>query len=620
MKIGLVGNPNVGKSLIFHQLTGLGVEVSNYPGTTVDLFSGSLCYGRERLELVDLPGVYSLEGKSPEEEIARRFIASGEVERLVAVLDATHLERNLYLLLQVAEYRKPLVVVLNMMDEAEKNGIAIDTRELSSLLGVEVIEAAAIQGKNVQEIIPASLERSRVPRITVPYDLHVEAAIKSLCSVHGVDRITALLALQGMTAPGDLAESAAALASEIEEMHRMAVSQIIAGNRHHCARAIARRVVKVQEAAREGVRAGSLEAALTSRTWGAVILAAVLVSILSCVFFVGSFLEELLVGSFDSFLVQPFLSLGIPPFPRQVGHAVLLAFQAGLGIAFPFIFTFYVFISILEDSGYLTRAAFIADSLMHRLGMHGQGIIPLILGFGCNVPAIMGLRLLRTRRERIIASFLVSMVPCSARTVIVAGIVAVFVGFWAAMSIYLVSLVLIGLTGIVLSRVTPGERYGMILELSPLRVPRPGNVIAKSWTRIREFLLVAMPLLVAASVVLGILQYAGFFELFSEVVAPFSEAVLGLPGYAASALVFGILRREMALETLVVLAGTPDLPSVLTAVQIYVFAIVSVLFIPCISTIGVLSRVVGKRVTLAVSAYTLGLGLCIGALINLLAR
>jgi len=614
MKIGLIGNPNVGKSLIFHQLTGIGVEVSNYPGTTVDLFSGTLCYRKERIDLVDLPGIYSLEGKSPEEEIVRNFITGEEVEGLVAVLDATHLERNLYLLLQVAEYKKPLVVVLNMMDEAEKRGIEIDREKLSSIIGTEVIPVTATQGKNVGEIIPATLFRSRTPDITIPYDLHIEAAIRTLVSVHGISRIVALQALQGMVDDPGIAESAGTLAREIEEVHRMSVQQIIAGNRHRCARVIAEKVIRK----REEVTAGSLDTLLTSRVWGPVILCAVLAAILLSVFSIGSYLEAFLVGSFESLIVQPFLSLGLEPLPEQIGLAILLALQAGLGIAFPYIFTFYIFISILEDSGYLTRAAFLADSTMHRLGMHGQGIIPLILGFGCNVPAIMGIRLLRTRRERVIASFLVSMIPCSARTVIIAGIVAVFVGFGAALSIYVITFGLIILTGIVLSRITPGERYGMILELSPLRVPEPGNVLAKSWYRIREFLVIAMPLLVAASIVLGLLQYIGFSSLFAELVAPFSETILGLPGYAASALLFGILRKEMALETLVILSGTADLASVLTAGQIYVFAVVSVLFIPCISTVAVLARVVGARITFLVSLYTLILGVCIGALINIL--
>ncbi|HNS83700.1 MAG TPA: FeoB small GTPase domain-containing protein, partial [Methanolinea sp.] len=243
MRLGLIGNPNVGKSLIFHQLTGLGVEVSNYPGTTVDLTRGNLCFQNERLELVDLPGVYSLDGTSPEEEIVRSFILGEEVEVLVAVLDATHLERNLYLLLQVAEYGKPMVAVLNMMDEAAKKGKEIDAGRLASMLGIEVIPAAAIQGKNIAEIIPAALCRARPPIVQVKYDHHIEAAIRSIQSVKPVTRLQALQALQGLGNDADALELAGALAPEIEEMHRMSVPQIIAGNRHHCAHTISREVI-----------------------------------------------------------------------------------------------------------------------------------------------------------------------------------------------------------------------------------------------------------------------------------------------------------------------------------------------------------------------------------------
>ena len=616
MRLGLIGNPNVGKSLIFHQLTGLGVEVSNYPGTTVDLMRGNLCFKNERLELIDLPGIYSLDGTSPEEEMVRSFILGKDIDVLIQILDATHLERNLYLLLQVAEYGKPMVAVLNLMDEAAKQGKKIDVAHLASALGIEVIPAAAIHGKNIAEIIPAALSRARPAVVSVRYDHHIEAAIRSIQSVHPVTRLEALQALQGLGTDTEALELAEALTPEIEEMHRMSVSQIIAGNRHHCAHTIACEVINEQEEQKPD----PLDSLVTSRRWGPPILAVTLLSILLAVFFIGSFLEEVLVEVFETAVISPFLSIPLDPLFRELGLALLLALQAGLGIAFPFIFIFYLFISLLEDSGYLTRAAFLADRGMHRLGMHGQGLIPLILGFGCNVPAIMGIRLLRTRRERVIASFLVSMVPCSARTVIIAGIVAAFVGIPAALSIYVITLGLVILTGLVLSRITPGEQYGMILELAPLRVPRFKNVIAKSWLRIREFLFIAMPLLILASLVLGFLQYAGFFDLFQQAVSPLSEAVLGLPGYATTALLFGILRKEMALETLIILAGTADLTSVLSAGQIYVFAVVSVLFIPCISTIGVLARIVGARITLLVSAYTLLLGILIGALINILIK
>jgi ferrous iron transport protein B len=238
----------------------------------------------------------------------------------------------------------------------------------------------------------------------------------------------------------------------------------------------------------------------------------------------------------------------------------------------------------------MTRAAFLADNAMHRLGMHGGAVIPITLAFGCNVPAIMSTRLLHSRRERIIASFLVTMVPCSAGTVI--------------------------LTGLLLSRVVPGERFGMIMEMAPLRRPVPRLVMKKAWSRLSEFLFIAMPLLLLGSVVLGLLEFFGVMTVFEGIVEPYTMGLLGLPGYSATALIFGILRKEMAFETLAILAGTADLGAVLSSLQVYVFAVVTVLFVPCLATITVLLREVGSRITLAVTVYTVTLGLLIGGFIH----
>ena len=614
MKVGLIGNPNVGKSVIFHQLTGVGVEVSNYPGTTINRQAGTTCFQRAIIEFIDLPGTYSLEGDSEEEKIVRSFIDSDEAEVIVAVLDAGRLERNLYLTLQIAEYQKPMIVVLNMMDEAEKSGIHVDTEQLSTILGVEVIPTVATQGKNTGSIIPAVINAARIPEVKVLYDHHIEAAIKTLRTVHALTWIRAIHALQGHSDDPDLREAASALSEEIERMHRMKVSQIIAGNRHHCAEHIAQEVLQF----RSPERGADIDRLLTSRIPGIPLLAAILIGILLTVFIIGSWLEEGIVTLITRFVMEPFLAAGLPPLAEQVGVSLILAIQAGFGIAFPFIFTFYLFIALLEDSGYLTRAAFLADRTLHRFGMHGTGIIPLVLGFGCNVPAIMSIKLLRTKRERLIASFLVTLVPCSARTVIIAGLVAAFIGLAAAMSVYFLVIAIVLATGLLLSRVTPGDQYGMILEMSPLRWPNMKNVLLKSWMRIREFLLVAMPLLIIASIILGLFQYLGFMAAFEAFIAPFSETVLGLPAYATTALIFGILRKEMALETLIILAGTADLGSVLSMAQIYIFAVVSVLFVPCIATIAVLRKEVGTRMAIVIAAYTLALGVLAGAVLNLL--
>jgi ferrous iron transport protein B len=257
---------------------------------------------------------------------------------------------------------------------------------------------------------------------------------------------------------------------------------------------------------------------------------------------------------------------------------------------------------------------------MHRLGLHGEAIIPMVIGFGCTVPAVMSLRILKTRREKTIAAFLIALIPCSARTVVIAGIVAAFVGISWAFSIYLIVFVLIIITAILLSRITPGEQFGMIVEMSVLRRPQARLVLAKSWLRIKEFLFIAMPLLIITSIALGLFQYFGLTDAFEQLVAPITVTLLGLPEYAATALLFGIFRKELAFETLAVLAGTADLGSVMTSAQLYTFAIVTVLFIPCISTIAVLYRQLGARIAILISVYSVFLGLLIGAIINMLIK
>jgi ferrous iron transport protein B len=616
MKIALLGNPAVGKSLIFNQLTGLGIEVNRYPGSSVCLECGNVCYKKEKIEIVDLPGIYSLDGSSEEEILVREFLEHREAEVIVAVLDATKLERNLYLFTQVTEFSPKIIVVVNMIDEAEQQGLFIDSDRLSISLGVPVLLTAASEGRDIDRILPLALGSGKPATLVVPYDHHIEAALNSLEKTLRAPRYKGLLALQGTGEDSMLLDAAGAVAHEIEVRHRMSVRQIIATNRHNLCRKIA------GSAIRQGDRKKTydLDSLLTRSFPGVPILCAILFTLLLSVFVIGSWMEALIVQTFTTYIILPFTALGLPPLVERIGFSVLIALEAGLGIAFPFIFTFYIGLSLLEDTGYMTRAAFLADRSMHRLGLHGEAIIPMVIGFGCTVPAVLSLRILKTRREQTIAAFLISMVPCSARTVVIAGIVAAFVGIFWAFSIYVIVFILIILTAVMLSRITPGERFGMIVEMAALKRPQAHLVLAKSWLRIKEFLFIAMPLLIITSIVLGLFQYYGVTEVFEQLLAPITVTLLGLPEYASTALLFGIFRKELAFETLAVLSGTADLGSVMTAGQLYTFAIVSVLFVPCISTIAVLYRQLGARIAILISVYTVFLGVTIGAIINLLIK
>jgi ferrous iron transport protein B len=614
----LIGNPSVGKSLIFNHLTGLGVEVSNYPGTTVGVMQGVVRYGDAEFSLVDLPGIYSLSGESIEEEMVREYLLAENIDLLIAVLNAKHLERNLYLLLQVIEIRKPLLVILNMMDEAEAAGKIIDSAALAQQLGVPVIPSIATNGKNLDDIAHAVLEGNvPVPALSIPYDHHIEAAIRSLQKYHGLSQLESLWALASVsvsTIAPEIHEDSLAIAEEIKCRHIMSPEQIIATNRHNLAKQLATSVINTAPPRRRH----DFDALLTRGFPGLPILAIIMVSILSIVFTFGGFLEETIVSLMTTYIAEPFHALRLHQFADTLGGAIILALVSGLGIAFPYVFLFYLFISTLEDTGYLTRAALLADRGMHKLGLHGQGLIPVVLSFGCSVPAIMSTRLLSTQRERVIASMLVTMLPCSARTVVISGIVASFVGFGAAFSIYAIVFALVFVVGCILSRITPGEQYGMILEMAELRKPIASHVFYKAWMRVREFIYLAMPLLLVSSVLLGLFEYYGLVAMFGKFVDPISTAVLGLPGFAFTALMFGIFRKEMAFETLAIMAGTTDLAVVLSSSQLYVFTLVCALFVPCVSTIAVLARETGIRYAAMITVFTLCLGIGLGTLANLI--
>ncbi|MDR0980611.1 MAG: ferrous iron transport protein B [Methanocalculaceae archaeon] len=617
-RAALIGNPSVGKSLIFNHLTGLGVEVSNYPGTTVGVMHGVVRYGDAEFSLADLPGIYSLSGDSVEKEMVREYLLAEDLDLLIAVLDAKHLERNLYLLLQVAEMKKPLLVILNMMDEAEAAGKIIDSASLAKQLGVPVIPSVATNGKNLDDIARSVLDGNvPVPTLAIPYDHHIEAAVHSLQKYYGLSQPEALWALASIpvsTITPEIHENSLVIAEEIERRHMMSPEQIIAANRHNLAKQLAASVTRTAPPRRRR----DFDALLTRGFPGLPILAIIMVSILLIVFTLGGVLEETIVSLMTTYIADPFHALGLDPFADTLGGAIILALMSGLGIAFPYVFLFYLFISVLEDTGYLTRAAFLADRGMHKLGLHGQGLIPMVLSFGCSVPAIMSTRLLPTRSERVIASVLVTMLPCSARTVVISGIVASFIGFGAAFSIYAIVFVLVFLVGCILSRITPGEQYGMILEMAELRRPIASHVVRKAWMRVREFLYIAMPLLLVSSIFLGLFEYYSLIAMFEEFIDPISTAVLGLPGFAFTALMFGILRKEMAFETLAVMAGTTDLAAVLSGGQLYIFALVCALFIPCISTIAVLMRETGVRYAAMITVFTLCLGIGLGTLAHLI--
>jgi len=287
-----------------------------------------------------------------------------------------------------------------------------------------------------------------------------------------------------------------------------------------------------------------------------------------------------------------------------VASGALTGIAGGVALVLPYLVPFLIGLAVLEDTGYLPRMAYILDNFMHRIGLHGKSVLPLILGYGCSVPAIMSARILESRRDRRITAVLASFIPCSARTIVIFGLVAAYMGPWWALFIYLLNIVLVVLLGNVLARTMKGRSPGLILEIPELRLPQPKTLLAKTWLTLKEFITIAWPLLVASSVVLGLLEWADAAESVNALLSPLTVTLLGLPAAVGMTLIFGILRKELTLVMLVQALGTTQLHTVMTNGQLFTFTLFVVFYVPCVATIAVMAKELGWRDTGWITAFS----------------
>ena len=477
LRVALVGNPNVGKSSLFHRLTGVGVEVANYPGTTVEIRVGETRYRDLSIHVWDVPGCYSLEPLTEDQAVARRALTEWRPDVVVAVIDATNLERNLYLVLQLQELGLPVVAALNFMDEVARRGLAVRADALSHRLGIPVVPTVARLGVGVDEVVEQAVrlhrrrEAGERPAPAAPYTLHVEQAIGEVAGAlaphapslpHGMPvRGGAILALEGdtdITALLREAEwgrgvlrAAARAGAKIERDHGVPSAQVLARERHGLAGSLAAAVVH-SNGVPAAHRAERIWALTADPATGFPMLLAALAALFGILFFGGDRLATLLDGAWKA-VASPAVAgalhyaFGDGALSRTLAWGFDAGLNAVLSVGIPYVLIFYLLLAVVEDSGYLNSAAFLTDVLMHKVGLHGRAVISLVAAGGCTVPAVLGTRTLGTRRERFIASTLACMVPCSARTAVIAGAVALFVGWGAAVGIYAVTAALILLAG-----------------------------------------------------------------------------------------------------------------------------------------------------------------------------
>ena len=565
MRILLMGNPNVGKSVFFSRITGVKVIASNYPGTTVEFTRGSMKLGEEVVEVIDVPGTYNLEPTSKAEEVASRMLQDGDL--VIDIVDATNLERNLYLTLELLERQVPVIVALNIWDDTKHKGISIDAARLEERLGVPVIPTVAVTGQGIKELVdripeamsPGLSDRTRDERWAAVGSIISE--VQTITHHHH----TWLERLQD---------------TSVKPLTGLPIAAVVLATSFFVIRFIGEGLI------------GYVTEPIFENLWAPLMMK--LSGLLGSGFWHDMLIGKLFDGEIDFFQSMGVLTTGL---------------FIPLGAVLPYILSFYLILGLLEDVGYLPRLAVLLDNLMHRIGLHGYAIIPTVLGLGCAVPAIMATRILESRRERFIAATLISIaLPCAASQAMIIGLVGAEGGQYVAMiygTLFAVWLVL----GLILNRVVKGFSPTLLIEIPPYRRPSWRAVLTKLWMRTYGFLREALPIILIAIFAIGILYNLGVFDAIANFTAPVVSGLFGLPEDGVVAIVVGFLRKDVAIGLLA--------PLSLSAGQLVVGCVVLTMFFPCIAAFVVLARELGIKGLLAAIAIMLAATIVVGGLLNL---
>ena len=569
MKILLMGNPNVGKSVVFNRLTGANVIVSNYPGTTVEFTKGSMKIGGQRTELIDVPGTYTLEPTCKAEEIAVQMLKetkAGDV--VINIADSTNLERSLNLTLQLIKRKVPLIVALNFWDETKHTGISIDVGKLEEILGVPCVPTCAVTGEGVSWLVETIKDAK-----TSAYQYEEKERWHEIGNiVEAVQKVTH----QHHTLLQRLGDAS------VKPITGLPIALVVLFL-----------AFKVIQFIGEGL-IGYVGEPIFENLWAPVMLK------LSSLLGGEGFLHDLIIGDLIEGEIDFGQSFGLLTTGLFVPFAAVL----------PYVFAFYVVLSFLEDSGYLPRLGILVDTVMHRLGLHGLAIIPMMLGLGCNVPAALSTRILETRKQRFIAATLMAIaVPCMAQIAMIAGLAGKHGA--AGLGIIFGTLFIVWLLlGILMNRFSRGESPEIFIEIPPYRIPYLRGLAKKIWIRIKWFVKEAVPWVLFGVFIVNILYTLGIIQFIGRFTAPVVTGVLGLPREAVGALIIGFLRKDVAVGMLA--------PLGLTLKQLVIASVVLTMYFPCVATFTTLAKELGFVDMLKSAGIMIVSSLIVGGLLNLI--
>jgi len=568
-RVLLIGNPNVGKSVVFSRLTGINVISSNYPGTTVEFSKGYMMIGKEKVEVIDVPGTYSLEPNSKAEEIAlemlRDSIGSGN-DIVINIVDATNLERNLNLTLQLLKKKTPVIVDLNFWDETKHLGISIDAGELERILNVPVVPTCAVSAEGIKELVDRLLQAR-----PITYDYREEE------KWHEIGRIIERV-------------------QKVSHRHHTFLERLgDASIRPATGLPIALAVIYIAfglvRFVGEGL-IGYVFEPIFERLWAPLLVE------FSSILGSSGFVHDILIGKIFEGKIDFGQSLGLLTTGLFVPFAAVL----------PYVFAFYLVLGFFEDSGYLPRLGVLADKIMHQVGLHGFGIVSMMLGLGCNVPGTLATRIMETRRERFISATIMAIaIPCMAQIAMIVGLVgthgakALVLVFGTLFAVWIV-------IGILMNLLLKGESPEIFIEIPPYRIPYFPAVIKKLWMRIKGFLQEAVPFVLLGVFIVNILYFLKIIDFLSKLIGPLIMSLFGLPSGAIAALLIGFLRKDVAVGMLI--------PLHLTQKQLVIASVVLAMYFPCLATFAVLVKELGMRDMVRSTGIMISSTVIVGMILN----
>ncbi len=626
--IVIVGQSNSGKSSIFRVLSDIKPQSS---GSSFDLDKTDFQIQGNTYTLIDLPGIYSLNPDNDVERITYDYLINKPVDLVVNVVDASQISRSLELTVELVELGMPMVIALNMLDEAQRQGTTINHERLSDILNIPVVPINARLGKGAKslaiEINYTLRNHTKTPKL-LEYTHHLEVDIKKLQDSIGKPDVTlnpcarffAIKSIENPDAvPEEMMSGLNGQRDEIEqnlfEAHKKDGFESVSYERHHYAMKLSHEIVTIRKSRKISFR-DKVDMLLLGPITGYFFLVSFFLVYFFSIFIIGDFLSGLISGPLAA-IPQFYEPLKSSPFIWQTINGAYLGVEGILGIVLPYFLPLVFLTSLFEETGYLNRVAFLVDGLFHRIGLHGKSVVPFVLGFGCSVPAIYATRMIENKKDRLISSILIPFVPCSARIAVIFALSAAFLNAFYAAAVFGIVLLVIGFSGKVMSRFMK-QPTGLILDIPRLKMPELSSSISKTWSKIKDFTKEAFTFLLAGSIILSWIEFFNVAVYINVVFAPVLDFVLGLPEELGSTLLFGFFRKELIIVMANQAMGVPSLSELpMSPGQIFTFIVFVTLYFPCFTTFVVLIKEFGSKTGIYSALLSMALAVIVSFIIKI---